>query len=504
MQRGTCGRTIAILLLSICVTSIARADGLIIIPHPPGPMPGHFAFAPLEVVYHNVTVTIDHNIATTEVDQAFYNPSGVRLEGEYVFPLPEGASIDKFSMDVDGKMLEAELLPADKARAIYEEIVRKQRDPALLEYTGRGAMRARIFPIEPNSKKQVKLKYSQLIKPDSGLSEYVYPLNTEKFSAKPLKDVSIKVDIHCDGKLKTIYCPSHDAEIRQTSDNHAVVGYEAHDARPDTDFKLVYGTDEKDVGMSILTYRPNASEDGYFMVLASPGMDEDRAHVQPRDLCFVVDTSGSMAGAKLQQAKKALNFCLENLNPGDKFQIVRFSTEAEPLFSELQSADDEHREAAKRFVDGFKPIGGTAINDALKEAARYAGSRDKSRPYLIIFLTDGQPTIGPRDEEKIIPAVLNDIGGDSRSRIFSFGIGSDVNTHLLDRLSNDTNAFSQYVLDKEDIEVKVSSFYAKIHSPVLTDLKLSFGNRELRRRQCFAQADFILRACRTSISARHW
>ena len=120
----------------------ARGDGLIIISNPPTRVPGHFSFAPLEVAYHNVSVSIDQGVAVTAVDQEFYNPNGVRLEGTYIFPLPEGATIDKFSMDIDGKMMDAELLSADKARSIYEEIVRKQRDPALLEYIGRGVQSA--------------------------------------------------------------------------------------------------------------------------------------------------------------------------------------------------------------------------------------------------------------------------------------------------------------------------------------------------------------------------
>src|SRR5688572_28568756 len=175
--------------LLLLLPGVCRADGFIIIRQPPQVVivpPGHFQFAPLSVTYHRVTVDIKDQVAVTTVDQEFHNPNSQRMEGTYIFPLPVGAHIDKFSMDINGKLVDAELLDAAKARSIYEEIVRQYKDPALLEYMGRDAFKARIFPIEPNSKKQVKITYTQLLKSDAGLVEYVYPLNTAKFSATPL------------------------------------------------------------------------------------------------------------------------------------------------------------------------------------------------------------------------------------------------------------------------------------------------------------------------------
>src|SRR3954469_2419695 len=145
--------------LSLFTTTLpAIADGLIVVhepmidirrPRPPRP----YVFAPLEVVYHKVTVRIDGQIATTSVDQEFYNPNPQRLEGTYLFPIPKGAQIDKFTMDIAGKQVEAELLPADKARQIYEDIVRKMKDPALMEYADRDVFRVRVYPIEAHSNK---------------------------------------------------------------------------------------------------------------------------------------------------------------------------------------------------------------------------------------------------------------------------------------------------------------------------------------------------------------
>jgi Ca-activated chloride channel family protein len=367
MRTGRVCNAFVCLLALLSVADVVRADGLIVIQQPavvppPGPVPTprpRFAFAPLEVTYHRVNVQIHDQVATTSVDQEFYNPNNARLEGTYLFPLPDGAHVDRFAMDVNGRMTEAELLDADKARGVYEDIVRKYRDPALLEYVGRGALRARGFPIEPNSKKQIKITYTQLLKSDSGLVEYTYPLNTEKFSAAPLKDVSVRVTIACADPIKSVYSPSHKAEVRRDGERAATIGYEEKNVRPDADFKVLFSRAKSDVGVDLLTYR-NSPDDGYFLLLASPGFGPSaQDQVQQRDVCFVIDTSGSMAeagGKKMEQAKKALSFCLQNLNDGDRFEVIRFSTEAEGLFDALRPADKANVDKEQSYVQSLKHI----------------------------------------------------------------------------------------------------------------------------------------------------
>jgi Ca-activated chloride channel family protein len=465
------------IVLTLFAPLFAFADGMIIIePRPEVPIhwprpPHQHMFAPLEVAFHHVTVKIDGQIATTSVDQEFFNPNSERLEGTYLFPVPKGAQIDKFAMDIGGKQVEAELLPADKARRIYEDIVRKMKDPALMEYADRDVFKVRVYPIEPHSAKHITLSYTQVLKADAGLVNYTYPLNTEKFSAKPVKNVSVKVEVKTERPLKTIYCPSHSVEIKRDGSKHATIGYEASDVTPDTDFALYFAPEQNDIGMSLLTSK-SGDEDGYFLLLASPGTDV-KEKVLPKDVAFVLDTSGSMAGKKLEQAKKALQFCIANLNDNDRFEIIRFSTEVEPLFDKLVDATDANREKANKFVKDLKPIGGTAIDDALSRALSLQSDRG-GRPFVVVFLTDGQPTMGTTDPKAIVEHVKAKSAG---TRIFSFGIGTDVNTHLLDNIAEETRAFNQYVLPEEDLEVKVSSFFAKIKEPVLTDPELKFtGN----------------------------
>ncbi len=464
----------------------ALADGFIVIhdpppfirPYPHPHPPPHYAFAPLEVKYHQVTVKIRDQVAVTEVDQAFYNPNDRRLEGTYMFPVPRGAQIDKFSMDINGKQVEAELLDADKARGIYEDIVRRMKDPALLEYAGQALFKLRIFPIEPRGDKRIKLTYTQLLRSDGGLVEYLYPLNTEKFSAAPLKSVSVKVELECKPPLKAVYSPSHAVEIKRPDNRRAVIGYEAGNIKPDTDFQLFYSAESKsEIGLNLLAWNDGADpEGGCFALLAAPNAEIAADKVVAKDLVFVLDTSGSMAdNNKLDQAKKALQFCLKNLNKDDRFELVRFSTEAEPLFGALAENTDQNRSKAEKFVQELKPMGGTAIEEALVKALGPAGAKGgRDRPYFIVFLTDGRPTIGNTDEDQIVAGVSKALDG-RPIRIFSFGIGTDINTHLLDKLTEKTHGVSQYVLPAEDLEIKVSNFYSKISQPVLANLKLKFS-----------------------------
>jgi len=449
--------------------SQAHGQGFIVIERPIFVPPGHYPFAPLEVSSHHVDVKIDGQVAVTSIDQEFYNPNNARLEGIYMFPAPKGAHIDKFSMEIGGKMVEAELLPADKARKIYEDIVRSMRDPALLEYAGRDMFKVRIFPIEPHSRKPIKISYTELLRSDTGALTYLYPLSTEKFSSRPIKDLRVKVEVKSAQPLASIYSPSHKVEIKRDGANRAVIGYESKEEKPDTDFQLVFSTETRDVGLNLITHKPN-SDDGYFLLLAAPTVTSE-AKPAPKDVVFVVDTSGSMAGAKLKQAQKALEFCVANLNNEDRFEIVRFSTEAEPFFNKLVEANTDNRKRASDFIGDLKPIGGTAIADALDRALKTRTEKSE-RPYVLIFLTDGLPTVGTRNADEIVSRVKK---AGSDVRVFSFGIGSDVNTQLLDQVAESTRAFSQYVLASEDLEVKVSNFFTRIKEPALTNLRLSFN-----------------------------
>jgi Ca-activated chloride channel homolog len=466
-------RTFALLLILALLAFPAGpvlADG-IIIPIPPPHLP--IVEVPfLTIKYHRVTVTIEDQVATTHVDQVFVNEGRHEVEGTYLFPLPEEATISRFAMWVDGVKLEGQILERDEARRIYEEIVRQRRDPALLEYVGRNAFQASIYPIPPGGERRVELEYSQVLAMDNGLVQYVYPLNTEKFSPRPLEEVTVHVTIRSDEPLKAIYSPSHSVDIVRRGDHNALVGYEEARVKPDRDFVLYYTVSPEDVAVHLLSYKPEARGEGFFLLLAAPKVEVEAQEVIAKDVILVLDVSGSMRGAKIEQAKEALRFVLDNLHDEDRFTIIAFSTSTQPYARTLVAA--EERGEAQDFVKRLEANGSTDINRALLEALAMV---DDKRPAILIFLTDGLPTTGEVDVDRII----NNVGtaAPGNARIFPFGVGYDVNTVLLDTIAQKQRGAAGYVRPEEAIDEQVSAFYAKVSTPLLADLALDFGPIEV-------------------------
>ncbi len=444
---------------------------------PPRPRPIPIPRPPLRNVQlvvkkHAVEVSITDGVAVTNIDQVFFNPLDRTVEGTYIFPLEDGVALGKFSMFVNGHQVEGKLLGVDEARRIYESIVARMRDPALLEYLGTRMFRARIFPINPKSEVRIKLSYTQILRADDGLVRYRYPLNTEKHLASPIDNASVMVNIESSTPIKSVFSPSHKLALSRPSDYKAIASWEGKNVFPDRDFELLYSLSNKEFGMTVLTYR-ETGRDGFFLVRISPPAQTDRRSVLPKDISFVIDTSGSMAGEKISQAKQALQFCLANLNKHDRFNIISFSHEATKFRDTLVPASDENLNQARTFADDLRGNGGTNINDALLAALDSSPTADTDRPYLIVFLTDGLPTIGTTDPTEILRNVARQNTG--RVRLFVFGVGHDVNTKLLDLLAEQNRGARDYVEPNEDLELRLSSFYRKVADPVLADLSLSFG-----------------------------
>ncbi len=465
-------------LLLLLSAPLAHGDGLIVL-HPPrqGVTP-----VPLSVKYHHVDTVIRDHFATTTVDQIFVNPNNMRLEGTYIFPLPEDAAISKMSMWIDGQEVEGEILPRDEAVKIYTDIVRRMKDPAILEYMGTRLFRMRIFPIEPRGEKRVKITYSETVSTDAGLSIYRYPLSTEKFSSQPLDEVAISVRLESKRSLKTVFSPSHAVDVVRKGDHKAIVGYEKRNVTPNKDFILYYSLSDEDLGATLASFR-RRGEDGYFSLFVTPKQAASGAEVVDKDVVFVIDTSGSMKEPdkkpwKIDQAKAALRFCVKSLNGRDRFNIVSYATGARKFRQDLQPATSDLVEEALGFIADMKAGGGTNIQAALEEAL---GLQDQSaagtRPFMVVFLTDGLPTVGDIQKAEDLAALARTKAGPA-TRLFAFGVGYDVNTHLLDKLALDNRGERMYVAPDENIEVRVSAFYEKIASPVMADVKIAIDGIE--------------------------
>jgi len=450
-------------LVSALVGTEALADGFVIVrPRPEYPAPEQLA-----VRYHNVDIQIRDQVATVQIDQVFRNLNRHEVEGEYIFPIPDGAAVSDFVLWVDGRPIHAEAMDARQARRIYEAIVRQQKDPALLEYAGREMFRARIYPFPPHGDRRVKLQYEQLVEREGGLYKLVYPLSTEKFSSRPLESASVIVDLEADRPIRNAYCPTHDVDVEFLGERRLRISWEENGTRPDRDMVFYYSLAETEMDMRLVPYRPDRGEDGYFMLLASMGYD-DRMPVAPKDVVFVIDRSGSMKGVKMDQARDALVYCLKHLNRDDRFNIVSFNSSVESYSRDLVKADRREVRRGVRFAEDLMSAGGTNIGEALEQAMRCGFSR--GRAGFVVFLSDGLPTVGERDPQRILAQIS--ARGRGPVRIFPFGVGYDVDATLLDQLADENGGFPTYVRPSEDLTEAVVGFYDQVAHPVMTDLEI--------------------------------
>ncbi|MBE2271855.1 MAG: VWA domain-containing protein, partial [Anaerolinea sp.] len=419
----------------------------------------------LQVEYHRVNVTIEDQIAHTTIDVEFVNVGNGLAEGTFVFPLPANAGVDQLIMYINGTPIEARILDATQARAIYDEIVRQYRDPALLEYVGTQAVQANVFPIPPGERRRIQLSYSQALEVDNGLIHYVYPLDvTHIMSRRPIDTVSIAVQVISDDPVGAIYSPSHNIAISRNSAGFNV-GFEASAYSPDGDFSLYWGVASETINVNLLTYRESASEDGFFMLMVQPPLELPAEQIIPRDIILVLDQSGSMDGDKWRQAQEAAAYVLSNLNEGDRFNVILFSTGWRVFANELQSPQTAPQ--AIDWINGMWAEGGTDINGALTTALDMVEERSAT----ILFMTDGLPTEGVTD----VSAILGNAAAAAPSnvRLFAFGVGDDVDAYLLDSLVAAHRGASSYVRPSERIDEEVASLYSKISAPVLTDITLT-------------------------------
>ena len=458
-------RYLSVVAVLIACGGAVQAHGLLI--------PEDKSLPPLAMLNHKVTITLDDQLAVTRVEQTFRNHTDRQLEATYVFPVPKGASVHRFSMWIDGKETKGELVEAKKARDIYTAIVRRTQDPGLLEYMDNNLLRLRVFPVLPHADQRVAISFTSVASREGKLVEYVYPLKTDGKATRTLEQLSITATIKSEHAVSNVYSPTHSISLRRKNDKEVSVTFDKEQGLLDKDFQLFYATGDKDVGLTALTHRPLSSDKGYFTLLITPRIELSKQYQIPRDLVLVLDTSGSMRGPKMEQARKALKYCLENLAPADRFGLINFATVVNRYEDKLLPASAEQIERAKKWVDDLEATGGTAINDALASALDLRGS-EEGRSFTVVFFTDGQPTIGETQPDKILKNTL--ARNTANTRIFTFGVGDDVNATMLDQLAEKTRALSTYVRPAEDIENKVSGLYGKISNPVLTNLKLSATN----------------------------
>ncbi|HEY3965742.1 MAG TPA: VIT domain-containing protein [Planctomycetaceae bacterium] len=462
-------------VFGILIPALAQAQVIIIEQHrrlpPPGrpisrstPIPSAYAIRSVDV-----QASIKDQAAKVQISQVFRNSGSATLEAQFMFPMPENAAISGLTLLVDGRELSGRLLKKDEARGIYEEIVRRQRDPALLEYMGQGMFQTSVFPIPAQAERTVEIRYTQLLKKENGLIDFLLPIGSTKHSNKPVETLNVTLRVEAAEQIKTVYSPTHQLDIQRPDNTHAVCKMSLKDAYSPDDFRLLYGTVNGLVGMNVVSYRPSDSDDGYFVLLASPEVKSALAERIEKTMIFAFDKSGSMSGKKIEQAKEALKFLINQLKPGDTFNVIAYDSAVESFRPELQRADEATIKAALGFADGLYAGGSTNIDGALQTALKMLN--DPKRPSYVLFMTDGLPTVGEMQELKIAANAKQ--ANSVNARLFAFGVGFDVNSRLLDRLSHEQRGQSVYVRPNENIEAHVANLYTKIGSPLLTDLAVN-------------------------------
>jgi Ca-activated chloride channel family protein len=453
-------------------------------PHPrPIPVPRPQPPVSYKIKELDIHARLIDQVAQVQVSQTFVNSGSLPMEVAFVFPLPYDGAVEQMTLMIDGKEYPAKLLDAGEARRMYEEIVRKNRDPALLEWMGTGLFKTSVFPVPAGASRTVSLRYSQLCRKQEGLTDFLFPLSTAKYTSDAVEKVDIGISIESQDEIKNVYSPTHAIEIKRPDQKHANIAYSSKNEVPSSDFRLFYDVGKGTLGTRVLSYRPEKEKEGFFLLLASPEIkaeagktDIDSDKSSGKTVIFVIDRSGSMSGKKIEQVQAALKYVLNNLHQGDLFNVIAYDDQIQSFRPELQRFDEDTRKAAQGFVAGLYAGGSTNIDAALRTALGQI--QDARRPSYIVFLTDGVPTSGETNEMKIALDARQE--NKHHARIFAFGVGYDVNSRLLDKIVRDNFGQSEFVRPNEDIEDRVSRLYNRLESPVMTGVQIQFVLDEMK------------------------
>ena len=415
----------------------------------------------------DVRVELADRVLRYEVEERFVNRGGMIGEADYLFPLPANAAFQDLKLSINGDLVSGETMNAAQARGIYESIVRAQRDPALVEWMGHGLLRARIFPINPGEEKRIVVRFQSVASREGDALRIDYFRGGAPGTTNVRDDgtSSFALSFRATADLGTPYSPTHQLDVHNNA-NRVEVAVRG-DAKDVT--LLVPARRPATAAISALAYAPG-NEDGFALITVTPPA-APREEAIPRDITLVLDVSGSMAGRKIEQARAAGRQLLATLRPTDRFRLIDFSSDVRTFQNEFTSATDANIRQASHYLDALDASGGTNIEGALREAVRPAVA--EGHLPIILFLTDGEPTVGETQPDRLA-AIATDANARAREtrRIFTFGLGSDVNVSLLETLALEGRGTSQFVRPDESVERTVGIVASRLVGPVLTDVRI--------------------------------
>ena len=417
------------------------------------------------------TVEILEQVATTTLVVALHNPGPSRAEAVLLLPVPGGAAVSRFDFEGSSGESTAQILEAEEAREVYEGIVAKVMDPALLEFAGYRSVRSSVFPVPAGGKQKVLLTYEHVLERDGLRVDYVLPRSESLGVHVPWM---IEVDVRVKGEISTTYSPSHPIHVVRHGKGHlkavlAGPSSGALRAQEPGAFRMSYLLDNGGLSASLMSCPDPDGTGGYFLLLAGVPKAEAEGDPIVRELTLVIDRSGSMSGRKIEQAKTAALQVLEGLRMDEWFQVLVYHDAIERFSPVAVKKTEESMARVRQYVGAIQSNGGTNIHAALEAAVTPALQAEGALP-LVLFLTDGVATVGETGEHAI--ASMVEAQNRHGRRIFTFGVGHDVNAPLLDRLANETRATSTYVMPGEYVEVAVGKVFRRLNGPIMADLEL--------------------------------
>ena len=411
-------------------------------------------------------VRLQDGVASTTLDIKLRNTSHAQEEAVLLLPVPDDAAVGRFEFDGASSEPTAQLLRREEARRTYDAIVRKLRDPALMEFAGYNLIRTSVFPVPPNGTQRVRLTYEHVLGGDGHRLDYVLPRSESLERRRPWR---IEAEVVSEHAISTVYSPSHAIIAERTSPTSFSVRLTESAASVPGAFRLSYLLDRGDLSASVFTYPDPGVGGGFFLLMAGlPARDASAPPTIRREVTVVIDRSGSMAGSKMDQVRAAAGQVIEGLADGEAFNILDYSSTVSAFAERPVIKSRETIALARTYLDGIRPTGGTNIHDALLEALRQPPTEGMLS--IVLFLTDGLPTIGKTSEVAIRTMVES--GNAHQRRVFTFGVGEDVNAPLLDRIAAGSRATAAYVLPDEDVELAVARVFRRLSGPIFASPRL--------------------------------
>lgn len=443
---------------------------------------------PLTVGYHKVSVEIRDQIARTTVEESFANQTDRRLEGVFFFPLPQDASISGFGMWIGNNLVEADIVEKQRAREIYEEIRRENRDPGLLEWAGGNLFTARVFPIEPHAEKRIRIVYTQVLPLVGNSFRYSYALQSEMLKKHPLRELSIDVKLSSALPLKNVTSPTHIVRTDRT-ENSAHVEYAAKQYTPNRDFEVVAELDGKQSEITLIPHR--RGEDGYFLLMLAPQFREGEASAEshdgrdllvgkePLDLLLLADTSASMDQLQRTRQAEFIDAVLKSLTPRDRFNLACMDVECDFAFEKSLPADAKNIETARQFLDHRVSLGWTDLEKAFSHAFERVDPNTR-----ILYLGDGIPTVGEGDPAAVSARLINLFNEKCRDKnvvCYSVSLGSTFESGVLKSIASLGGGSMHQITGEQGPRSVTLGLLKEITRPALSNLQVQFSGLRVAR-----------------------